>query len=187
MSCQGCGGPLPAHARKWCSERCRKTQYDLVCVECGGRADGTSPSRLSDRDKPVCIACAALHYSVWTREAVVVCMQKWADLNGRTPSATDFTKAQASGYDVPTVNHVRHRFGTWSAAVRAAGLPPRATGRPPGRSPLNAGQRAECARRYAAGESSTVIAADIRCSPQVVTHWARAAGVEIRGQFGRAA
>lgn len=35
----GCGTPVPlgkrGHPRKWCSDRCRKNQYRLPCLDCG--------------------------------------------------------------------------------------------------------------------------------------------------------
>lgn len=63
--CHGCGGPLapskaPGRPRKWCSERCRKAQYDQQCVHCGGRASGTDPGDVSP-DGARCVDCAKKH------------------------------------------------------------------------------------------------------------------------------
>ena len=179
--CQTCNGPLPTtHGnRKFCSERCRKRSYDLVCVDCGGRVDGTTPSKMADRDTPVCLGCAADHYSRWTADAIIEALQAWTREHGMSPGAETWRAAKVEGADVPTVNHVQYRFGSWNAGLAAAGLAPRPTGRPPG-SGLTLEQRAECARRYAAGESSVAIAADLGCGSPTVRHWARMAGVQIR-------
>jgi hypothetical protein len=189
--CKVCGGPLPPEKtlpqgggprRKFCSERCRKTQYDLVCTVCGGRASGADPGRMADRTKPVCVSCAAEHYAHWTTDAIVAAIRAWTAKHGRFPSVQDFQRARYhSSEHVPTENHVIYRFGSWRNALQAAGYD-----RPPRRGPsagfkvLTPEQRGDCARRYAAGESSVAIAADLGCSPRVVLDWARRAGVEIR-------
>jgi DNA-binding CsgD family transcriptional regulator len=193
--CKGCGTALPPKTwqgrdRVWCSERCRKRQYDLTCVECGGRVDGTTPSKIPNLDEPVCASCAAGHYAIWTPEAIVCAIQEWADEHGGIPpSANDWWRARARGYSgACNPNHVIARFGSWNAGIRAAGFTPHAGG--PlggGYTPLTSQQRAECARRYAAGESSTSIAADFGCSPLTVVNWVRKAGVEIRPGFAKRA
>lgn len=188
--CETCGEQLApskgARLRKYCSERCRKAQYDLVCIECGGRASGTDPGKMANPEEPVCRSCAGECYATWTREAIALRIETWADENGGIPpSSADFTRARAGGLDVPTITTVQGRFGTWSEAVRAAGLEPFGGGSRGGT--LTTGQRAEIARRYAAGQPSTLLAAEFDCSPGAVIRWARFAGVEIRPPFGRAA
>lgn len=37
-----CGNELPPSGRKWCSERCRKTQYRGGCMDCGGPTSGAA-------------------------------------------------------------------------------------------------------------------------------------------------
>jgi hypothetical protein len=58
--CEACGGPLPtSHPnRRYCSEHCRRAQYDGVCVDCGARTDGhDGPGKASLR----CVPCANRH------------------------------------------------------------------------------------------------------------------------------
>lgn len=164
--------------------RQRKRRYDLECVLCGGRVDGTSPGKMHDPANPVCLDCAPGHYAVWTRDAIVLCIQEWADEHGGVPpAACDFLRARAADLPVPSVNNVQRRFGSWNEAIRAAGFEPHHPGPLGGFTMLSPEQRAECARRYAAGESSTLIAADLGCQPQTVIKWARKAGVPIREAF----
>jgi hypothetical protein len=127
--CKGCGTPLPPKTWKgrdqvWCSDRCRKAQYDLVCVECGGRVSGTDPGRIPNLDEPVCANCAGGHYAIWTREAIACAIQEWADEHGGIPpAATDWLRARARNDSrVTSVTNVQKRFGTWNAAIRAAGF-----------------------------------------------------------------
>lgn len=194
MTCEGCGATLPppkgpGRARKWCSERCRKRSYDLECVVCGGRVDGTTPSKMADATTPVCLACTGDYYATWTREAIVCAIQEWADEHGGIPpAASDWLRARARGtVGTCSVDQVRRRFGTWNAAIIAAGFEPHATGPVGGYKRLTAQQRTAAIRRYAAGESSVSIAADLGCAPASVTKAARKAGVPIRGAFGREA
>lgn len=58
--CQACGGPLPPRKRaagratKWCSQRCRRRQYEGVCKHCGKPTSGASgPGKAPE----VCRSC----------------------------------------------------------------------------------------------------------------------------------
>lgn len=170
-------------------ERARKRRYDLECVCCGGRVDGTTPGRMRDRDNPVCHKCAPVYYSTWTRESIICAIQEWADEHGGIPpSANQWQAARAKGDErVCSVNEVQGHFGSWNAAIIAAGFEPHAIGPVGGYKRLTPEQRQDCARRYAAGESSVSIAADFDCSPPVVLKWARQGGAVIRPMFGREA
>ena len=192
--CQGCGTLfVAAHGnRKWCSERCRKRQYDRVCVGCGGRVDGTSPGRAAA--EPRCRACRDEYRranAVWTREAIVCAIQEWAARNdGIPPSAGNWGQDRARGDNrVCAVNHVMNRWGTWSAAIRAAGFEPRAPGPVGGFTRLTDRQRAEIPRLYEQGWSLTQLAARYQCSSDTVRRWVLVAGVRMRrpgSRHGRA-
>jgi hypothetical protein len=151
-TCKGCGISIPlargGPERLWCSERCRKRQYDRVCSRCGGRASGTDPSRtLTDLCK-VCFAAEAHETSVaW----LIAELRHWRELYGRPPSAYEWElatvywkqQAYAEGrhdgrFADATVAQIerRHRedgpwpststvlstFGSWNAAIEAAGF-----------------------------------------------------------------
>lgn len=144
--CETCGGPLPpqkrGRRRRFCSDRCRKAQYDLVCVDCGGRVNGSSPAGMANRDEPRCIACAARHSGearrVWTRTLIIERIREWAAMYGEPPAVPDWVPWQArnamhdeerarraeSGY-WPSPCTVVRLFGSWNAGIEAAGFTPR--------------------------------------------------------------
>lgn len=190
-TCAGCDAELPptkrsaGRQRKWCSERCRKDSYDLVCVDCGGRVSGTDPGKIANPDEPVCRDCAPAHYRVWTPEAILCAIQEWADDHaGIPPTANAWTRERIRSDLVPAVSYVLQAFGSWNAAIIAAGYEPHPTGPVGGYTPLTPAQRKACARRYKAGESSPQIAADLGCAPAMVIKWARAGGADIRKPWG---
>lgn len=136
---QTAGAPL----RKWCSEKCRKTKYDLACVDCGGRVSGTTPGKMANRAEPRCIGCAArvsgAARKVWTRDAVAAAMREWHEVYGEAPAQADWCPYFARGYGDdaravrfedadghwPSFMAVVNEFGSWNAAVVAAGFAPR--------------------------------------------------------------
>lgn len=143
FACHGCGAELPplrapGRPRKWCSDRCRKqTLYTGTCVDCGGRTGYSGQVTPRERCRP----CADAHNTVWTAEAIIEAIQAWADLYGRPPSAGDWNVAlrpQSSTFSArlerfyngprawPHMNTARTAFGSWNAAIAAAGLEPRA-------------------------------------------------------------
>jgi endogenous inhibitor of DNA gyrase (YacG/DUF329 family) len=140
ISCATCGVEiLNAHGRrKFCSERCRKHQYDRVCIDCGGPCDGASGlKKIATR----CLPCARQHShdsAHWTRERVIEALQEWATMTGWLPSASEWNPAsvqndarreallrfRATGH-WPYTNTVLSVFGSWNAAMEAAGFEPR--------------------------------------------------------------
>jgi hypothetical protein len=136
-TCEGCGqtgtqitaGP----ARKWCSDRCRKqTLYTGTCVDCGGRTGFSGTSVPSER----CSGCTREHLRIWTRERVLADMVDWFDLFGEPPSAHDWnqTLCRSRGWTWrveryegtrrrwPFSSGVQELFGSWNAAIEAAGF-----------------------------------------------------------------
>ena len=63
---------------------------------------------------------------VWTRAAILAAIDLWIVSHGRAPTQDEWTLAAD---DHPTVRTVRIHFGTWSAALAAAGIV-RGPGRP---------------------------------------------------------
>jgi Resolvase, N terminal domain/Homing endonuclease associated repeat/Recombinase zinc beta ribbon domain/Recombinase len=60
-------------------------------------------------------------YVTWERSELLGALQGWADVHGRSPKATEWRQGDANR---PGDITVRHTLGTWSEALRKAGLPP---------------------------------------------------------------
>jgi Homing endonuclease associated repeat len=143
LSCAGCGGPLPPRKgpgapQKWCSERCRKASYGDPCVDCGKRTCyGAESARIPE---PRCPTCSVNHLKIWTCEAIVCAIQEWAAEYGEPPAICDWNAWQsralgdeerARRYEAgkgrwPCHQKVYQEFGSWNAAVEAAGFEGRA-------------------------------------------------------------
>jgi Homing endonuclease associated repeat len=144
LTCRGCGEPFEGvvkrgHVREWCSERCRKAQYDKQCSDCGARIDGTTPGRSTGR----CAVCAKTAFSAGVREGHLGAIREWAAIHGEPPARADWDAYQcrfvgdearaqraeaalAEGW--PSSNTIIKAFGSWNEAIRAAGFEPRAPG-----------------------------------------------------------
>lgn len=129
--CRACGAELAPRSvprgrpRKWCSERCRKSQYDRACVDCGARIGGTDPAKPSLR----CRSCQDRHQHDarhWTQAAVLAAIRAYAQRHGRPPAGNP---KRPTPPGMPPVKTVQREFGSWSAAIRAAGLTPLRPGR----------------------------------------------------------
>ncbi len=149
--CAGCPAILPPNkapgrARKWCSDRCRKqTTYVRCCEDCGARLSG------SDGNGPNaprwCVTCAVPHVAdanrIWTRAAILLAIEEWVAEHGEPPAVMDWNPwgAQHELHDeqraarwlrdnaagkYPSFKTVVNRFGSWNAAIEAAGFTPRA-------------------------------------------------------------
>lgn len=161
----------------------RKARYETSCAGCGRTVNSNSPPV----DGQVCFRCSMDERTIWTRDAIVLAIQEWADENGGIPpAANDFYRLGATDRN-PSVVTVQKQFGTWNAAIRAAGFEPHPGGPVGGYEPLSEEQRSACARRYAAGESTTRIAADFGCTPGAVSRWVKRAGVPMRPSFAERA
>jgi hypothetical protein len=120
----------------------------------------------------------------WTRERVLAALQEWTAANGRPPRAEDWstlaeTKQRAEpacrwlpespSWPCPTT--VRRYFGSWSAALEAAGL--RSHRLAPWE--LNLAERVESARRLAsAGRATSEIARQLDISASTVRKYLQA-------------
>lgn len=192
-TCPTCGSDLSgSHAsRKWCSDRCRKAQYDLTCVVCGGRVDGTTPGKMPDPDKPVCGSCKAAYYAKWDRDGAVTAIQRFVDRYGKAPAAVDFNPALARSLgrpekserfyrdgDYPHLTTLNSLFGGWNGAIEAAGLTPRPRGAGgryyPGDDPAKV---EDAVRLYAEGHSSSVVSAATGISQECILRHLRERGV----------
>jgi len=105
-----------------------------ICEDCGGEtryAGGPGPGR---KHRPIisklCAACSLrrdLDSKVWTREAVIESIQRWAKEHGRPPKSNEWIRA---GADHPARSSVyrakgnsrTNPFASWAEAIEAAGF-----------------------------------------------------------------
>lgn len=72
----------------------------------------------------------------WNRETIVYAIDLWHRRHLKTPTVTEW---EVAGTDHPCRQTVQRVFGSWNAAMRAAGFRPR----PPG-TPRDRWERARC-------------------------------------------
>lgn len=123
-------------------ERVARSEALHRCIDCG---EWRQSGYLVDR----CKRCYVLSQTIWTQEAVVAAIQDYADQYGEPPTAHEWNPALARQLGRPDLGErfyqdgcwphthtVQQRFGSWNAAIAAAGFTPRPTGhrRWPGRS-----------------------------------------------------
>jgi hypothetical protein len=146
MKCarEGCSNDVPpqrgpGRARKWCSDRCRKSLYDRACIDCGARVSGTDPNATNGR----CRRCAGAFQRRATRQWLLDSVREWAETFGGPPGALDWSEALAiqhgrhdkverkrsTGRPWPSPKAAAEHFGSWNAFIAAAGLKPTPAGR----------------------------------------------------------
>lgn len=122
-------------ASSWLSDpdgarlKARKRSYARTCLDCGGPCDGASgAAKIANR----CQSCYRTHQHEsrsWKQETIVSAIREWADEHGRQPAASDWLPTVPEG--VPSVDTVQREFGSWNAAIEAAGFTPFAVGHRP--------------------------------------------------------
>lgn len=126
--------------KKWCSRRCRRAQYGGRCADCGKQLDGSNGWGPNASQR--CVSCASAARTVWTRSTVIAAIQEWALLYGEPPVAWHWnpTMARYRGHESyavrfeaahgrwPWAETVRSVFGSWNAAIAAAGFEPKPSG-----------------------------------------------------------
>lgn len=131
----------PGREREWCSERCRKAQYAGTCVDCGAPTSGSEGRRAEPRCPPCTAIKNGLERTVWTRETIIAAIRDWATKYGEPPGAFDWQPWSArnvihdelrarrfedAGGRWPSITAVCGVFGSWNAAIEAAGFAARA-------------------------------------------------------------
>jgi hypothetical protein len=66
----------------------------------------------------------------WTRDQIVAAIQAWAERTGQPPTANEWRQQRPSR---PTTRRVIRVFGSWNAAIVAAGFIARRQGNQPSR------------------------------------------------------
>ena len=100
-------------AAKWTAERPRFPSASMISRlfgswEAAQRGAGFTPGRRR-----------------WTNDAIIDALRRDADRRGRPPFYAEWQ--HGASYEHPDTSTAVDRFGTWREALRAAGLPPRAT------------------------------------------------------------
>jgi hypothetical protein len=140
-------GVCPSTVQAWVMDpdgtqgRARKDSYAQPCIDCGGPTSGSE----GRREKPRCHLCAMQveggKRKVWTKEAVVLAIQEWDARYNDPPAVADWNswvaramndEARAIRYErdhatgaCPSFMAVVEAFGSWNAAICAAGFDPR--------------------------------------------------------------
>lgn len=126
------------NARQLANCRATKERYRGVCEECGGPTSGCNGPGTAAR---YCAHCAPGINAIWTRESVVEAIRYFAERYGQPPSAQKWSPSlarQGNRDDLaerfyedgcwPHTNSVLVLFGSWNAAIAAAGFTPRRPG-----------------------------------------------------------
>jgi hypothetical protein len=90
----------------------------------GGRMLPRSQAQVDRRDWVRYVPLARRvgpRYREWTRPEIIGALQAWADEHGRSPRWSDLDKQRE---DCPSPQTVQRHFGSWEAALDAAGLEP---------------------------------------------------------------
>lgn len=139
--CAGCETAIPPSrggpARKWCSEKCRKAQYGGVCENCGAATDGSYGSALAPK---LCRPCRLEEQTTWGADGVLTAIRRWVETYGEPPGEVDWNPNLARRRDHlhrveryetgnwPSHATVTYHFGSWNAAIEAAGFSARIVG-----------------------------------------------------------
>lgn len=148
--------------------RARKDSYAGTCVDCGAATCGSfGPGKAPER----CSDCAPAASAVWICDLIVARIREYADRYGRPPRAMDWNPALARqhGFDDasdrfytdgcwPSYLTVRDYFGSFNAAIAAAGYEPRPPGHRIGMRPWPPDEIIDAIRAWAAehGEIPTM-------------------------------
>jgi hypothetical protein len=117
------------------TEAARKRRYKGTCLDCGRE---TAYREVGFHER--CHGCTQRHKAKWDRAKIVAAIRRWTRRYGEPPGANDWSTAMARGrpeklarlHEGDSVPTVQHYFGSWSAAIKAAGLTPRPRSRPKG-------------------------------------------------------
>lgn len=118
--------------------RLRRLRYGGWCQVCGAPTSGSSGSSKAPK---LCVQHNNERNVKWPRERIVAAIQDYAERYGYPPGARDWNPAMARRGlrdDIaeryyadgcwPNMSTVMARFGSWNAAIAAAGFMPLQTG-----------------------------------------------------------
>lgn len=124
--------------------RARKSGYRRPCPECGTLMDGSDGRTNGPKLCGVCARRKQHEARYWTPERVLDAFARFVEENGRKPLSHEWLKRLHGDY--PYTSEVLREFGSWNAALTAAGLPAEPPGKyvrtPETRARMSAAQRA---------------------------------------------
>ncbi len=175
-ACRGCGKRFCSGPKAlWCSERCRKAQYEGRCKDCGAPTNGNNGRA---RAPARCLTCSrAVSHPRWSERQLIDVILAWTREHGRPPKVPEWRQAR-DGH--PSASTVVNRFGSWNDGIRAAGLVPRSPGAPL-RGPA-IGERGieDMVMRYTSGARPSELAAVLNVSPSTVRKYLVLGGARLR-------
>lgn len=105
-------------------QKARRERYRRPCPTCGTMMDGSGGMKVQPTH---CKTCAPAENRLWTREAVIDAIQRWAAEHGRPPSASQWTRSEdghpAGGSVYRSTSNTWAPFASWADAIEAAGFP----------------------------------------------------------------
>lgn len=102
--------------------RARKRRYGGSCRNCGSRTDGSNGR---DGAPVMCHSCRQKQQHddrFWTPERIIQAIQEWNREHGRPPIAPEWVTPGARVGQIAPVSTVQREFGSWRAAIQAAGF-----------------------------------------------------------------
>lgn len=109
----------PRRAEK---QKARRERYRGTCVDCGAPTDGSNGRAMAPKR---CRTCAAVHdheSRVWTQETILAAFARYFEEYDDQPAASEILRLRPDWF--PSVDAVQREFGSWSAAITAAGWRP---------------------------------------------------------------
>lgn len=98
-----------------------------TCERCG--SDTKYSGKGSVAVSRVCKACAPDEYRKWDEKAIIAAIRRWETAHGSQPVSREWLISSPENSGYPDVGVIQKRFGSWNAAIKAAGYEPL----PPGR------------------------------------------------------
>ncbi len=144
------------HQRSLRNAKHYKEQHRGKCEDCGKSVWLSSH---------LCRVCSSTRRRIWTRENIIEAIHLFNEKHGRPPVSTEWTRG-ASEY--PNTGTVSERFGSWAAAIEAAGYQRPDVGR---KLVDRSEDRAEAKRLHAEGRTVEQLADMFNMPPSIIRRY----------------
>lgn len=144
------------HKRSLKTSREYKKRRRRTCEECGKSVWLTSR---------LCQGCHSARRRRWTQEAIIGAIHQFNEEHGRPPLALEWVKRSPM---YPSPGTVLARFGSWAAAIEAAGYPRPLVGR---KLVNHRDERTKVKQLYEDGQTIEQLAEQFRLSPSIVRQY----------------